>query len=199
MTKRAVLETYRDILDRMAAEILDVVEEKAGSGLTGRVVRRGGKAVTGTIEDQMDEQGRVLVEYTAARVRGEKRLDAYRREFLQTNPVYIRYDGDETATLEGHLLDHFEEAATDLEPLVASEVDDFWRALADAYTREEAEEILDRHFSQAETFTRYRDGIFSSKRIGNLVIDILETAERRLREDLDRDIDRVYGDETGPE
>jgi hypothetical protein len=194
MTKRAVLETYRQFLDRMSDEILDVVEEKAGGGLAGRAVRRSAGVVTERIEAQMREQGRVLVEYTAARVRSDGDLSVYEREFLETNPVWVRYDGDAESELERHLLDHFDEAASDLEPLVAADTDDFWTALAETYTRAEAETILDRHFSQAETFERYRDGVFSSKRIGDLVIDILETAEERFRESLESELDRVYGD-----
>lgn len=194
MTKGAVLETYREFLDRMTDEVLDVVSEKAGDGLAGRAVRRGAKAVTGSIEDQMRDQGRVLVEYTAARVRGETDLDAYRREFLETNPVYVRYDGDEEAELEAELLGHFDRAASDLEPLVASETDDFWAALTQEYIREEAEGIVERHFSQAETFTQYRDGVFRSQRIGDLVIDVIEEGERRFREQLFEELDRAYGE-----
>ncbi|MFW6382921.1 MAG: hypothetical protein ACOCZD_02660 [Haloferacaceae archaeon] len=194
MTKRAVLATYRDFLDRMTDEILDVVSEKAGGGLAGRVVRRSAGTVMGRIEEQMRDQGRVLVEYTAARVRCDGDLSAYRREFLETNPVYTRYDGDDEETLEAQLLDHFDRAAADLEPLVASRSDDFWTALAEEYTREEAEAIVDRHFSQAETFKRYRDDVFTSKRIGDVVIDVVETGERRFRETLLAELDATYGE-----
>jgi len=194
MTKRAVLETYETFLERVSEEILEVVSEKAGGGLAGRAIKKSAGVVTGRIEEQMRDQGRILVEYTAARVRGEGGLSAYEREFLETNPVWNRYDGDGEAELRADLLDHFEDAASDLEPLVASETDVFWAALREEYTREEAEAILDRHFSQAETFERYRDGVFSSERIGNLVIDILETGEERFRDSLDAELDRVYGE-----
>jgi len=194
MTKRAVLATYRDFLDRMSEEILDVVSEKAGGGLAGRAVKKSAGVVTGRIEEEMRTQGRVVVEYTAARVREEGGLSAYEREFLETNPVWNRYDGDREAELRSHLLEHFDDAASDLEPLVASDTDDFWVALREEYTRREAEAILDRHFSQAETFERYRDGVFSSKRLGDLVIDILETGEERFRDSLDAELDRVYGE-----
>lgn len=194
MTKRAVLETYNTFLGRVSEEILDVVSEKAGGGLAGRAIQKSAGVVTDRIEEQMREQGRVLVEYTAARVRDEGGLSAYEREFLETNPVWNRYTGDGEAELRSHLLGHFEEAASDLEPLVASETDDFWAALREEYTREEAEAILDRHFSQAATFERYQDGVFASRRVGDLVIDILETGEGRFRDSLDAKLDRVYGD-----
>jgi hypothetical protein len=195
MTKRAVLETYREFLGRLTDEMLDVVGEKAGGGLTGKALRRSAKAVTGKIEQQMQDQGRVLVEYTATRVRGGDDLAAYEREFLDTNPVYVRYDGDDEEQLEAHLLDHFDRAATDLEPLVASGTDEFWAALTETYDREEAERIVDRHFNQAETFKQYRDDIFGSQRIADLVIDVIETGERRFRDQLFEEIDRAYGDQ----
>jgi hypothetical protein len=192
MTKRAVLSTYRDFLDRLTDEMLDVVGEKAGGGIAGKAVRRSAKAVTGTIEDQMRDQGRILVEYTAARVRGDGNLSAYEREFLETNPVYRRYDGDDEQRLERHLLDHFDEAAADLEPLVAAETDDFWTALTGVYSHEEARGIVERHFNQADTFKQYRDDIFGSKRIGDLVIEVIETGEARFREELFEELDRAY-------
>jgi hypothetical protein len=195
MTKHAVLSTYREFLDRLTDEMLDVVGEKAGGGIAGKAVRRSAKAVTGTIEEQMRDQGRILVEYTAARVRGEGSLSAYEREFLETNPVYRRYDGDDERQLERHLLDHFDQAAADLEPLVASDTDDFWTALTAAYSHEEARGIVERHFSQAETFKQYRDDVFGSKRIGDLVIDVIETGEQRFREELYEELDRAYGDD----
>jgi len=194
MTKRAVLETYRDFLDRIAEEILDVVAERAGDGLAGRAVRRSAGVVTDRIQEEMHDQGQVLVEYTAAQVRGEENLASYRREFLEMNPVYARYDGDREAELEAHLLEHFDEAAADLEPLVSSRTDDFWTALTEEYTRQEAETLLDRHFSQAETFEQYRDGVFSSRRVGDMVVGVLESGERRFRESLDDELDRAYGD-----
>lgn len=194
VTKRAVLATYRDFLDRMTDEILDVVGEKAGDGLAGRVVRKSAAAVTGSLEEQMRDQGRVLVEYTDARVRGKEDLSTYRETFLDTNPVYVRYDGDEAEMLESELLDHFARAASDLEPLVGTETDDFWLALTEEYTREEAEDIIERHFNQAETFTEYRDGIFGSQRVGNLVIDVVEEGERRFRKQLFEELHQAYGE-----
>jgi hypothetical protein len=193
MTERAVLETYQEFLDRMTDELLDVAAEKAGSGLAGTAVRKSGELAAKKIKSQMQTQGRVLVEYTAARVAGEADLSEYREQFLETNPVYVRYDGDDEEELEDHLLGHFDRAAADLEPLVASETDDFWTALTEEYTRQEADAIVERHFTQAETFKRYREDIFSSGRISNLVIDVLETGEGRFRDHLADELDDAYG------
>jgi hypothetical protein len=195
MTRDAVWRTYQEFLGRMTEEMLDIVAETFGGGLSGKAVRAAAKRVTRSINDEMDEQGELVVDYAAAMAAGDADRRAYEREFLDTNPVYSRYSGDRTAELESHLLDHFEQIAADLAPLVAADVDDFWIALREEYSRAEAEEIIERHFSQAETFTQYQDGIFGSKRIGDKVIEVVDEAETRFKGELNEELADVYGDE----
>lgn len=195
MTRDAVWRTYQEFLERMTEEMLDIVAETFGGGLSGKAVRAAAKRVTRSINDEMDEQGELVVDYAAAMAAGDADRRAYEREFLDTNPVYSRYSGDRTAELESHLLDHFEQIAADLAPLVAADVDDFWIALREEYSRAEAEEIIERHFSQAETFTQYQDGIFGSKRIGDKVIEVVDEAETRFKGELNEELADVYGDE----
>ncbi|MFB6298590.1 MAG: hypothetical protein ABEH56_08735 [Salinirussus sp.] len=192
MTRDAVWRTYRDFLERVTEEMLEVVAERFGGGLSGKAARLGAKRVTKRINDEMYDQGELVVDYAAAVAAGDADRMAYEREFLETNPVYTRYSGDRTAELESHLLDHFEAVAADLAPLVASETDDFWVALREEFDREQAEEIVDRQFSQAETFKQYRDGIFSSERLGDRVIDVVETAEARFKQQLHEELAAVY-------
>jgi len=194
MTKDAVWRTYQEFLERLTEEMLDIVAEKFGGGLSGKAARAGAKRVTKSINDEMYEQGELVVDYAAALAAGDADRREYEREFLETNPVYSRYSGGRKAELESHLLDHFEEVAADLAPLVASDAGDFWTALREEYGREEAEAIVERHFSQAETFTKYRDGIFGSKRLGDTVIDIVDEAETRFKEELNEEIADVYRD-----
>lgn len=197
MTKRAVSRTYGQFLEELTDEMLDVVGEEFGGGLAGRVAKRGVHTATGRIRSEMEQQGRVVVEYASAIAREEENLDRYEREFIRTNPVYQRYDGDEERALRKHLLSHFRRVGEDLAPLVASDTDDFWLALREEYTREEAENLIDRHFNQAETFKRYRAGVFSSDTIGKRVISVVEEGERRLREKLFGRLDDVYAGDRG--
>lgn len=188
MTKDAVWNTYREILERLTDEMLNVVEEEFGGGLVGKAIKKGTKSATKRIKKDMEKQGRIVVEYAAQENDGVR----YQREFLATNPVYQRYSGNERRELEEHLLSHFETVRADLAPLVSSETDDFWAALAEEYSREEATEIIERHFSQAETFERYKDDLFRSNKLGNKVITVLKEGENRLKKDLERQLDSTY-------
>ncbi|MFC6962125.1 hypothetical protein [Halocatena marina] len=188
MTKDAVWNTYREILERLTDEMLDVVEEEFGGGLVGKAIKKGTKSATKRIKKDMEKQGRIVVEYAAQENDGGR----YQREFLATNPVYQRYSGNNRRELEEHLLSHFETVRADLAPLVSSETDDFWEALAEEYSREEATEIIERHFSQAETFERYKDDLFRSNKLGNKVITVLKEGETRLKKDLERQLDSTY-------
>lgn len=192
MTKSAVMRTYQSFLERLTEELLDVVSEEFGGGLLGRAARGGAKQVTKKINREMQTQGRVVVEYAAALANGDPDPGRFHDRFLQTNPVYKRYDGPAEDALESDLLDHFERAATDLAPLVASETDDFWTAMTEEYERAEARALVERHFAQAEHFKQYRDGVFASARLGERIIDIVDRGETRLREQLLAELDRAY-------
>lgn len=190
MTAEAVRRTYRAYLDQLADELRDVVAEEFGGGLLGRVAGRGAKPVLEKIKREMHQQGRLLVAYAASEDDADRERLA--NEFVETNPVYKRYDGDRGDELEAELREHFREAAADLRPLIVSDADEFWAAMRETYSREEAEEIVERHFSQAQTFTKYRDGVFSSRTIGEKVIGVVETGERRLRDSIAEELARAY-------
>lgn len=193
MTKRAVIRTYRRFLDRLTDEMLAVVDEEFGGGLLGKVASVGADKVTRRIQREMEEQGRIVAEYASVLARDGDGTE-YERRFLETNPVYRRYDGPDEAELKAHLLDHFRQVGADLAPLVASERDDFWLAMRDEYDREAAESLVDRHFSQADTFKRFQDGVFRSATVAERVIAVIEEGERRLRAELYAELDRVYGE-----
>jgi hypothetical protein len=192
MTEQAVLEAYRSFLDRMTDEMGYVVGEQFGGGLVGRAAKRGVEPVMKRVRSEMGTQGEVVVAYAATLADGEDDVDELERRFLETNPVYRRYDGDREDELREDLLEHFRTVGGDLAPLVTSPRDDFWAALRDEYSRDEAEAIVDRHFSQAETFREYRDGVFSSRTIADKVIGVVEEGETRLRDELHAELERVY-------
>ena len=193
MTKRAVWQTYQEFLDEMTEEMLDIVAEEFGGGLLGKTARTGAKRVTSKIQNEMHEQGRLVVEY-AALVANDEEDQAYEDRFLRSNPVYQRYDGSRKSELREELVSHFRRVSADLAPLVASPKDDFWEALRAEYTRSEAEEIVERHFNQSKTFQEYRDGIFTSERLGTKVLYVIEEGETRLRNSIYAELDRLYAD-----
>ena len=190
MTKAAVRRQYEQFLERQSEKLLEATREEFGGGIVGRIAGAGGEAVLRRIESDMRQQGRVVVDRAAAIAAGDS--ESYERAFLETNPVYQRYDGDEREELRRHLLDHFKAVSRDLAPLVASDREDFWAALEAEYDHDEAVAIVDRHFSQAETFKRYRDGVFSREFVAEKAIAIVDRAESRLRAELNEKLDRLY-------
>lgn len=193
MTRSAVRATYRQLLDQLTEEMLHVIKEEFGGGIFGKAASMGARSVTKRIQREMRTQGDIVVDYAAAIAAGTNDKARLEREFLETNPVHQRYNGSDTGELEEHLLDHFRTVGNDLAPLVSSDVDDFWEALEAEYSRQEAEQILDRHFNQAATFKRYRRDLFASQTLGKRVIGVLEKAENRMKSYLHQELDRTYG------
>lgn len=191
MTRAAVWKAYQRFLQQASEEIIAVVGEEFGGGILGRTASVGVRKATKGIREEMRTQGEIVVQYATAIAEGDDG-HGYEEEFLETNPVYRRYDGDREGELRDDLLAHFRTIGTDLAPLVASPRDDFWEALREEYSREQAERIVSRHFSQAETFTKYRSGVFASEALGKRVIGVIDEGERRLRNDLVSELDRVY-------
>lgn len=197
MTKEAVWTEYERLLDRLSDEMIDVVGEEFGGGLRGKVAKTGAKAAFKKVESDMQTQGEIVVDYADALAHDRPTTELEQR-FLETNPVYKRYSGDDEAEVERHLLEHFRQVGQDLAPLITADEDEFWAALADEYDRADAEELLDRHFSQANTFKKYREDIFPSQKLADRVITIVDRGEQQLREKLQADIDRAYA-ESQPE
>lgn len=191
MTKEAVLTEYEDLLDRLSDEMIDVVGDEFGGGIRGKVAKTGAKAAFKKVKSDMQVQGEIVVEYADA-IAHDRPTSQLEQRFLETNPVYKRYSGDNKAELEQHLLDHFNQVGRDLAPLITSNRQDFWAALAEEYDRSEAERLIERHFSQADTFKKYRGDIFRSQKIATKVINIVERGEDRLRDELQTDIQRAY-------
>lgn len=192
MTREGVSRAYQKFIEQMADEMLDVVEEEFGGRILGRVAKRGAKTMAKRIRGEMETQGRIVVAYASAIANDRTDLALYEQRFLETNPVYQRYDGDDIETLEKHLLSHFRMLGTDLAPLVASDKDDFWLALKEEYSKTEAKQIFNRHFSQAETFKQYRTGIFPNEALAKRVIEVIEEGEHRLQTELNAELNRVY-------
>jgi len=193
MTKEAVWREYKNLLDRLSSEMIDVVEEEYGGGLRGKVAKQGAKVAFKKVKRDMLTQGEIVVDYAEA-VAHDRPTGELERRFLETNPVYKAYEGNDQAELERNLLGHFEQVGKDLAPLITSDRDDFWAALAEEYEREETEELINRHFSQAQVFKHYKDDLSMPKK--DKVITIIDKGEQRLQQKLQEDIRRAYAEST---
>lgn len=192
MTKSGVWSEYENLLEQLSDEMVAAVSDEFGGGLRGKVAQQGAKVTFKKIKKEMRVQGEIVVDYAAAIARGDGNTRQLEQDFLDTNPVYQRYDGDDKAEVKQHLLTHFRAVGEDLAPLVASDREDFWEALREEYEKDEAKALIDRNFSQAETFMRYRGDIFPGEKIANKVIPIVETGETQLKQKLYEKIDRTY-------
>lgn len=203
MSKEVVQRKYDAFLDRMGEKMVEAAEEEiGGDGLVGSLIGKaagvGARAKVMSIKDEMKTQGRIVVDYAEARADGDEDLDRYERQFIKTNPVVNRYDGDETSELHDDLLQHFRSVGSDLAPLIEADVDPvtgtFYDALRSEYSREEAKAVIDANFEQASTFKKYSDDLtFDSPGIDqDTVIDIIETGEAELKKEIYAEIDRAY-------
>jgi len=73
MTKETVLRTYQEILEQLTDEMLTVVKEKFGGGILGSFASTGVGKVTERLQDEMETQCHIVVEYAAALARDEGR------------------------------------------------------------------------------------------------------------------------------
>lgn len=192
MTKAAVWTEYENLLERLSDEMIDCVEDEFGGGLRGKVAKQGAKVTFKKVKKDMRTQGEIVVNYAEAIAHGQSNTRELEQRFLETNPVYKRYDGNNPEELERHLLTHFRQVGEDLAPLIKSDTDDFWQAVAEEYDKSEALALIDRHFSQAKTFKKYKGDVFPSKKIATRVINIVEAGETELKRQLKEELDRTY-------
>ncbi|MDY6778828.1 MAG: hypothetical protein SVU32_09255 [Candidatus Nanohaloarchaea archaeon] len=204
MSRGVVERKYEEFLDRMGEKMVEAAkEEVGGDGLVGSIMGEaagmGARAKVMSIKEQMQKQGTIVIEYAEARSRGEDDLEVYERPFLRSNPVLERYEGPREEELRDQLVTHFHQVGEDLAPLMDADIDpatdDFYDALRAEYTREEAKQVIENNFEQAKTFKEYESGLsFDSPGISrDQVIDIIETGEDRLKQEIYREIDRAYG------
>lgn len=193
MTKEAVWREYENLLDRLSSEMIGAVEEEYGGGLRGKAAKQGAKVLFKKVKSDMVTQGEIVVDYADA-VAHDRPTGELEQRFLETNPVYKRYKGNDRAELERFLLGHFEQVGKDLAPLITSNHNDFWAALADEYEQADAQELIERNFSQAMVFRKYKEDLSIPNK--DKVINIVEKGEQRLLQDLKQDVNRAYAGST---
>lgn len=79
-------------------------------------------------------------------------------KFLEEDVFYRNYHGDTKDELRNDLRNHFDEVVDNIQPLVESHQDDFWSAVEDSYSRQEATEALNTVFDRSSVVEKYRDG-----------------------------------------
>jgi len=84
--------------------------------------------------------------------KGKENVDfgKYYDRMLESELLYQHYIGDRKEEFEQDIKERLDGAAEDIAPLIDTEADDFWRALVEAYDRDEAYELFQYHFRYYE-------------------------------------------------
>ncbi|MFW5929351.1 MAG: hypothetical protein ACOCT0_02905 [Halobacteriota archaeon] len=156
-----------------------------------------------SVKARFQDQADVMVDYSLER---NGRYDDYLEEFLANDVFYSHYhgNGDGRESFQRELKEYFDENTENLAPLIESPEDDFWDAVRDVYGREEARDVLGTHFSRADIIEKYTDGIVLNMELDTgLPIDEMEytdegvrifaVGERQMREQVDEQLDKLYG------
>ena len=148
------------------------------------------------------EQSDFIVE-TAAK--GEA-TEEDRGKFLELDLYYSNYFGDEERTEKfgDELGEYFVETVENVAPLVASDEDDFWDAVAETYDRDEAVEVLQSYFRRSDILEKYTDEMVLTMALDTgLPIEEVEyteesvrvfaAGEAEMRDRVEEQADLVYG------
>lgn len=223
MTRAAVEEQFDRFFDEMVDFAKDEMSPTRSMG--GVSIPVGDDIIKDVMGDQiaesmeevqrdMEHQRDVVLSYAEDLADGADPGTAraqYEDRFLRTNPVYKHHEpGQRREDLEEELLHHLDEVAADLAPIVDAPQDNFWEAMtATVPEYEEARMLLNKHFSQAETFRDYRRGINMEEevRVGGSVfgttvevdytdeaIRVIDEGEAYLRSEIEDQLRDAYDD-----
>lgn len=163
-------------------------------------IRQEMASVKARFQDQMS----VAVDYSLA---GNGSFDEHRKEFLDVDVFYNSFEGNgETEqAFRDELTEYFEDTSEGIKPLVESDRDEYWDAMVASYTKEEASEMLDRHFSRVDIVEKYTDDMVMEMELDTgLPIEKMEytdeavrvfgAGEEYMRERVQKQLDKVYDD-----
>jgi hypothetical protein len=155
------------------------------------------------IDGEMRQQCGVTLDYAEEMLKDDVNNQEKFEDFLNSNPFLRHFSGPEDIEkrLKGELLDHFQEVSEDLALMLESDSEDFPGMMRDAYKdREEAEAVLEKNFSYADTIKDY--GSYLDTSIGPVtvvdfsedIMPVIDEGRERLEETLSDDLDRIYNE-----
>ncbi len=157
-----------------------------------------------TVKARFQDQMEAAVDYS---VEGNGTFEEHRDEFLDVDVFYNSYEGngERKQEFKDDLTEYFETVSEGFEPLVESEEDEYWDAMVDSYTKEEAAEVLDAHFSRVDIVEKYTDDMVMEMELDTgLPIEKMEytdeavrifgVGEQTMRDRVHKQLDKVYDD-----
>jgi len=122
--------------------------------------------------EEIDEKGKENVDF-----------GKYYDRMLESELLYQNYVGDRKDEFEQDIKERLDEASEDIAPLTDTEADDFWRALVEAYDRDEAYELFQYHFRYYDRLMdKYGADEISMKTDTLIPLDYTKEAERTYPE-----------------
>jgi len=164
-----------DELDPSAVVDIDLPADRVKSMLRDEI-RQEMARVKGGFQEQTD----LIVETAAS---GEV-TDEDRRKFLKSDLYYSNYFGDSERKKQfgDELIEYFEEAVENVQPLVESEHDEFWDCVKDVYEKDRAVRLLKEHFRRSEILKKYTDEMVLTMALDTgLPIEEVEYTEEGVR------------------
>ncbi|MFP4174305.1 MAG: hypothetical protein ACLFSW_00805 [Halobacteriales archaeon] len=105
-------------------------------------------------------------------------------KFLELDLYYSNYFGDEERKKQfgDELGEYFEETVENVAPLVASDEEEFWDAVAETYDEDEAVEVLQSYFRRSDILKKYTDEMVLTMALDTgLPIEEVEYTEESVR------------------
>lgn len=198
--KEAVEEKFTDYLQQL--------QTYAERNHMGFIQRTFGREKLDRLAADLETQAGTVIDAAADYAVNDTEPREYHREFLDSNPFYNHYRGNDRRDLARDLLTHFNSVVTDAAPLFTADVDDptFENLMREAYdSRDEAAEMLEENITYTEKFEDYTAdmyvvdaGLFNvvnPMSFERAVLPKIEDAQDWLWEDvITEDLDDIYGD-----
>ena len=132
-------------------------------------------------------------------------VEERREEYLRSDAFYTNADGEVREEIGRELIENLRTMSDNIRPLVESERDDFWEAVTEVYDGEGAKAAILDGFDYSKMARKYADRVdltvtvragFLKKEIEytDEAVRALTVAEKRLRDDVTKEIERQYGD-----
>lgn len=206
MTEEAVRKQFDAFIDRMSAYVADEVDPLNAVDAPIRIPRGAANAVLRPlVRREVDSVGAsfeekfVIVVDCAAGDTVEERRDDY----LRADAFYTNATRDVRDELGEELVESLRTMSGNIEPLVESDRDRFWEAVAEVYDEEGAKAAIRDGFDYSETARKYAGSVdltvtvragFLSKEIEytDEAVRALTAAEERLRRDVTVEIEKLY-------
>jgi hypothetical protein len=122
--------------------------------------RRAKRIISSTMHDLRDAQENALKQQYGAVVGAVyDDVENHSEDFVHYDAFYRNYEGTRDEEYRDALVERMRRIRDAIEPLVRSDAEGFWDAVAGTYDRDEAVEKLGTLFTAAETADRFSDGI----------------------------------------